>query len=238
MTTQLRNIIGPIFHAVVCSHHIYAISYSNKEKDFSQVTDERVLDLNEFAPVYFTAWNMIIQTIYFLLAVLYDVLHICSKKKNLKEKIMLYKGYIFTSLVFPCSLFVSAMFWSVYSIDRELVFPEVLDEHVPDWLNHSLHTNIVVFLVIEVLIVNQLLPTFKSAFIGLTILSGIYQLLFFITYFKSGRWIYGLFNIFSWTERIAFMCSNYLFTVIVMKIGIKIQNFKHSLVRPSIRQKN
>ncbi|KAJ8967697.1 hypothetical protein NQ317_011488 [Molorchus minor] len=178
MARRLRNIIGPIFHVVVCVHHLYAIMYSNKKKDFSQVTDQRILDMEKFAPVYFTSWNMIIQTVYFILAMVYDVLHIFSPKADLKDKIQLYKGYIFTSLVFPCSLFVSTMFWSVYSINREWVLPEVLDEYVPDWLNHSLHTNIVVFLVIEVLIVNQLLPSFKSAFIGLSILSGIYDTLF------------------------------------------------------------
>ncbi|KAJ8945232.1 hypothetical protein NQ318_011213 [Aromia moschata] len=169
--TRIRNIIGPVFHVAVCMHHIYTIFYSNKEKDFSKATDQRVVLLEQFAPLFFTSWNMIIQTIYFLLAMFYDILHIFSLSKGLEEKLMLYKGYIFTSLVFPCSMFVSTMFWGVYSINRDWVLPESFDEFVPDWLNHCLHTNIVVVLVIEVLIVNQLLPTFKSAFIGLSVLS-------------------------------------------------------------------
>ncbi|XP_018562398.1 androgen-dependent TFPI-regulating protein-like [Anoplophora glabripennis] len=235
--TRVRDILGPFFHVAVCIHHIYAIFYSNKPKDLSQVIDERVLNMERFAPVYFTSWNMVIQTLYFLLAMLYDILHIFTRQSNLEGKIQLYKGYIFTSLVFPCSLFVSAMFWSVYSINREWVLPEVLDEYVPEWLNHCLHTNIVVFLVIEVLIVNQLLPTFKSAFIGLTILSTIYNTTFLCVYFSSGKWIYGLFYIFSWPERIAFMCSNYLFTVMIMKAGIKIQSLKHKLIRTTLQKK-
>ncbi|KAJ8925624.1 hypothetical protein NQ315_009468, partial [Exocentrus adspersus] len=230
MPRRLRTILGPIFHVAVCVHHISAILYSNKPKDFSRVTDERILNLEKFAPFYFTSWNMIIQTIYFLLAMLYDILHIFTKQRHLETKVELYKGYIFTSLVFPCSLFVSTMFWSVYSINREWVLPEVLDEFVPDWLNHSLHTNIVVFLIIEVLIANQLLPTFKSAFIGLTTLSTIYNVVFLIVYFSCGQWIYGIFYIFTWPERIAFMLSNYVFVVMVMKAGLKIQSLKHKLI--------
>lgn len=57
--TRIRDIVGPFFHVAVCIHHVYAIFYSNKPKDFSQVTDERILNMERFAPVYFTSWNMV-----------------------------------------------------------------------------------------------------------------------------------------------------------------------------------
>ena len=41
------------------------------------------------------------------------------------------------------------MFWSVYLIDRELVFPSAVSVIVPGWMNHSMHTVIIVALVIE-----------------------------------------------------------------------------------------
>ena len=34
--------------------------------------------------------------------------------------------------------FVSATFWGIYSVDRELIFPKVYDELIPPWLNHAL----------------------------------------------------------------------------------------------------
>jgi len=34
--------------------------------------------------------------------------------------------------------FVFASFWSLYTYDRELVYPKVLDEIIPTWLNHAM----------------------------------------------------------------------------------------------------
>jgi hypothetical protein len=41
------------------------------------------------------------------------------------------------------------MFWGLYMIDRELVFPSALDAIMPSWTNHSTHTIISVALVVE-----------------------------------------------------------------------------------------
>jgi hypothetical protein len=41
------------------------------------------------------------------------------------------------------------MFWGLYMIDRELVFPSAMDVVLPSWTNHSTHTVIIVALVIE-----------------------------------------------------------------------------------------
>jgi len=48
-----------------------------------------------------------------------------------------------------CSQFVSSMFWGLYMIDRELVFPRAMDVIMPSWTNHSTHTIIIVALVVE-----------------------------------------------------------------------------------------
>lgn len=34
--------------------------------------------------------------------------------------------------------FVFTSFWSIYAYDRELVFPKVLDDIIPTWLNHAM----------------------------------------------------------------------------------------------------
>lgn len=51
------------------------------------------------------------------------------------------------------------MFWCVYAIDRELVFPQVYDEVVPWWFNHCVHTNITIVLLIETLLQSRRKPT-------------------------------------------------------------------------------
>ncbi|XP_030758719.1 androgen-dependent TFPI-regulating protein-like [Sitophilus oryzae] len=239
---QIRSVLGPIFHVGFVAHHLVTFRHSHEiHKTLLQMdidkTDQRILDMKNFGAVFFTNWNLVIQTIYFSMAVWYDILNIFGLKSELKKgKLDRWKGFLFTSFVFPCSVFVSALFWSVYSINREWVLPEVCDEYVPEWLNHSVHTNVTVFLIIEVLITNQLLPSFKSAFTALTVLTIIYDLIFFVTYFTYGRWIYGLFHVFTWPERIFFILFNYCFSIVIMKIGIAIENFKYTLRRTKINK--
>lgn len=43
------------------------------------------------------------------------------------------------------------MFWGLYSINRELIFPKKVEEILPGWVNHSLHTSILVYAVLELL---------------------------------------------------------------------------------------
>lgn len=79
--------------------------------------------------------------------------------------------------MFPCTLFVCGMFWGVYTINREWVFPAALDDILPEWLNHSLHTVILIPVIMEILITNHLLPSFKAAFVGLSVFILIYDIL-------------------------------------------------------------
>ncbi|KAL1501787.1 hypothetical protein ABEB36_007050 [Hypothenemus hampei] len=179
-----------------------------------------------------------LQTLYFASSVLNDILKAIHFQNGFRQKIHRFNGFLFTSIIFPCTIFVSTAFWSVFFINREwvmgfilpqvMVLPEVCDEYVPKWLNHSIHTNVSIFLIIEVLITNQLLPSFRSALTGLTILTVIYDIVFFTTYFVYGRFVYGLFHIFNWPERILFIFLNYCGSVCVMKLGLSIEHFKRS----------
>lgn len=42
-----------------------------------------------------------------------------------------FKDRLLATLAFPCSVNVAVTFWLLYGIDRELVFPKVLDEIFP-----------------------------------------------------------------------------------------------------------
>lgn len=66
------------------------------------------------------------------------------------------------------------MFWGLYAIDRELVFPKILDSYFPQWLNHVMHTNIVVFSVIELVSSFRSYPTRKEGLGTLTLFMLVY----------------------------------------------------------------
>ena len=44
-------------------------------------------------------------------------------------------------------------FWGIYAIDRELIYPVRLDEHLPQILNHYWVSIIIIIIVIVIIIV-------------------------------------------------------------------------------------
>ncbi|XP_063488161.1 androgen-induced gene 1 protein isoform X25 [Symphalangus syndactylus] len=46
-------------------------------------------------------------------------------------------------------LFVVAVFWIIYAYDREMIYPKLLDNFIPGWLNHGMHTTVLPFILIE-----------------------------------------------------------------------------------------
>lgn len=100
----------------------------------------------------------------------------CGAKET-ASKIYSWKGYWFTTFIFPFSLMVSLMFWGLYNINRDFVLPEACDEIFPKWLNHSVHTNILLLPVVELMTARQRLPSFKNAFYGISLLLVVYDAL-------------------------------------------------------------
>lgn len=87
-----------------------------------------------------------------------------------------FRSLIFYTLVLPCSLVVASVFWTLWHVDRELIFPKVIDLFLPPWVNHSLHTFIIFPLFLELLQQNTYnLVKFWKAFWILGIYLLIYQ---------------------------------------------------------------
>ena len=57
------------------------------------------------------------------------------------ERFVKARDFVFTALAFPLSITVFSFFWGAWFImGRELIFPKTLDEAIPPWLNHCIHT--------------------------------------------------------------------------------------------------
>lgn len=84
---------------------------------------------------------------------------------------------MFSALVLPCTWFTSAMYWTLHFLNKEYVRPKGSDEFIPPWLNHMVHTNVAIILVIEFLVNRNGLPTRKSANVGLALVLAIYDVM-------------------------------------------------------------
>ncbi|KAF9420688.1 hypothetical protein HW555_003235 [Spodoptera exigua] len=126
------------------------------------------------------------QTIFLTLSLVYDLMEWLDKHdSSLGRKLKFVRDVMFCGLVVPLTLFISSMFWTVYWIDRELVFPQVYDQLVPWWFNHCVHTNIAVVVLIETLLLARRHPTHYK---------------YYSIYFFSHRWLYGVFGIMTWWQ--------------------------------------
>jgi hypothetical protein len=64
------------------------------------------------------------------------------------------------------------LFWAIWSVDRELVFPKIYDAIIPVWQNHVMHTLPLVTSIIDNYLVFHSYPTFLNG-ISLTLLFGL-----------------------------------------------------------------
>lgn len=108
-------------------------------------------------------------------------------------------------------MYVGVTFWGLMAIDRELVFPKVLDEFFPTWLNHLMHTNIMIFIFLEMFLTYRPYPKRKRGILGMTLFLVTYLIWMHVIYFYSGLWVYPILQVLNWPLRIVF----YLVSLVV-----------------------
>lgn len=159
---------------------------------------------------FLTFWDAILQALYFILCLVIDVVGWERQKGGSSIWICALRDYIFTVFAFPVALFVSATFWGLYAVDRELVLPKVLDPYFPVWLNHIMHTFITVFAIFEMLTSYRAYTTKTKGLIGLLLFQLTYLSWMHFVYYKSGLWVYNVFNVLNIPQRIAFLVVSIL----------------------------
>lgn len=120
-------------------------------------------------------------------------------------------GEVSNFKAFPLAYDVGGLFWLLYAIDRELVFPKGLDAFFPWWLNHFIHTNILAFITLEMILLHHKYPCRKSAYAGMGTLMLGYLVWIHVIWVKANVWVYPVLAVLNWPQRIGF----YAFTLSV-----------------------
>lgn len=105
-------------------------------------------------------------------------------------------------------MFVAVSFWGIYFVDRELILPKALDAYFPSWLNHLMHTNIVIVTVVELVTSFREYPTRKR---GLTILGFVmasYLVWLHVIHYYTEVWVYPVLEVLSLPLRLVFFLSS------------------------------
>ncbi|XP_075780452.1 androgen-induced gene 1 protein isoform X3 [Pelodiscus sinensis] len=102
-----------------------------------------------------TRKKSVIQAVFFGICVLTDLSSLLTKGSDCQEqerqlkKLISLRDWMMAVLAFPVGVFVVIMFWSFYIYDREVIYPKLLDNFIPAWLNHGMHTTVLPFILIE-----------------------------------------------------------------------------------------
>lgn len=174
---------------------------------------------------FITIWNVIIQAIFFLICLLNDWFGTNAVNPKKPPLIRKSKDFLHASLGYPVSMFVAVVFWGLMFIDRELVFPKVLDPYFPWWLNHLMHTMILISTMIEMVLAPRQYPRRLAGLSTVVIFDFMYLIWVHVIHYKSGVWVYPLLPLMSVPVRILFLSSMMVFSAILYITGEAINNF-------------
>jgi hypothetical protein len=149
----------------------------------------------------------ILQTTYFTVSVLNDyvgtnVYHPKhgSTLRTIKDKLFI--------LAFPVAFYVSCAFWGIYAIDRELIFPEKVEKEFPPWVNHTMHTLVLLFMVLELVLSYRSYPSRCVGCALIICFNLAYVFWFHYIYFQIGVWVYPFFTVLNWAGRVGFVVAS------------------------------
>ena len=137
---------------------------------------------NQFGGVwkYLTFLNMLLQFIFFTIALL----------SNFVKQLRPARDLIFASAAFPIGMFVGIIFWSIWAVDRELIFPKILDNYFPAILNHCMHTTVIPLQLGQLYLVKHNFPSRSKGFTITGILCLGYLIWINYIYYMAGFWVY------------------------------------------------
>ena len=151
------KILISLFHLVVIINYVIFILHSfNVDKILNPLIPERALFGGPLK--FLTHWNVWLQAIYFIIALANDVFGTESRTKEHSSRIQKARDFVFSSVAFPTGSFVTIAFWSIYLVDRKLIFPVELDKYFPPITNHMMHTMPLVSQICEIMLIFHVQP--------------------------------------------------------------------------------
>uniref|UniRef100_A0A8C0Q9R5 Androgen induced 1 n=1 Tax=Canis lupus familiaris TaxID=9615 RepID=A0A8C0Q9R5_CANLF len=145
---------------------------------------------------FLTFIDLVIQAVFFGICVLTDLSSLLTRgsgnqeqERQLKKLISL-RDWMLAVLAFPVGVFVVAVFWIIYAYDREMIYPKLLDNFIPGWLNHGMHTTVLPFILIEMRTSHHAYPSRSSGLAAICTFSVGYILWVCWIHHVTGMWVY------------------------------------------------
>lgn len=111
------------------------------------------------------------------------------------------------------------MFWGIYFIDREMVYPQELDKYIPSYLNHCWHTVPAIFIVLEAIIVFHRYPSKMLSAVFVFVISTTYIVWIVLVFTKANIWPYPFFRIIPLPALPVFFTVNFIIALLLHFVG-------------------
>ncbi|XP_011502581.1 PREDICTED: androgen-dependent TFPI-regulating protein-like [Ceratosolen solmsi marchali] len=213
-----KLLIVAITHTVILALYVFTIYCTFSVLKLPNF-DKQQNNFNVGQLKFLTVWNVIAQTLFFFTSLLNDIFGTNSNIPKKMPFIRRYKDFYHASVGFPVAIFVGLTFWGLMFVDRELVLPKALDLYFPRWLNHLMHSMIMVTTILEMLMVPRQYPKRSQ---GLGVLTGfmlIYLSWMHFVYYMNGIWAYPVIEILTWPFRIIFYLALLMFAAGLYYVG-------------------
>ncbi|XP_011339275.1 androgen-dependent TFPI-regulating protein isoform X2 [Ooceraea biroi] len=220
----MTHALNPVFHLVNTMVYGFGVFYCFCKLHIPFL-EERYSKFDPGQAKFLTMWNLILQAVFFLVCLLNDMFGTNAVNPKKVPFIRKFKDYFHASLGFPVAMFVGVTFWTLMFVDRELVMPKVFDLYFPWWLNHLLHTMIMVSTMLEMIVAPRQYPKRSRSFGILMSFMLAYLIWIHVIYYKSGVWVYPVMEVLTQPLRILFFAVLLTFCTILYFIGEALNNF-------------
>uniref|UniRef100_W5LX90 Androgen induced 1 n=2 Tax=Lepisosteus oculatus TaxID=7918 RepID=W5LX90_LEPOC len=169
---------------------------------------------------FLTFIDLVIQAVFFGVCVLTDLSSLLMKGSESQEqerqlkKLISLRDWMMAVLAFPVGVFVVTMFWTLYLYDRDLVYPRLLDNFIPQWLNHGMHTTVLPFILIEMRTTHHRYPSRLCGLVAVCSFAIGYVLWMCWVHHVTGVWVYPL------LDRIGPIAKIIFFTLLTALINV------------------
>ncbi|KAL0848884.1 hypothetical protein ABMA28_013286 [Loxostege sticticalis] len=193
-----------LFHAAVVALDGFSLWYDQMYVDIPLPAIKYVEMPFKGRLMFLTIWCLILQTVYFSLSLLNDLVGTNEKSPRKTPIIRRIKDIVFT-LAFTLALYVATSFWGLYYYDKDLIFPDHIEKHFPVWLNHAMHTFVAAFVLIELLVTRRSYPSRKVGLAAVLLVNVCYITWMHILHDRYGAWVYPVFEVLNLPMRVAFL---------------------------------
>ncbi|KAB0793341.1 hypothetical protein PPYR_12961 [Photinus pyralis] len=173
---------------------------------------------------FLTMWNMLLQTAFIAICLLNSFIGSNEINPKSKPPIRKLRDTIMAGIAFPMALFVSLMFWGIYAIDRELIFPRALESQHSSWLNHAVHTSPMVFVIVQMYASYHAYPSRKTGVTMTAVFLGTYIGWLHVVRARTGVWVYPFLEMLGFPQRLLFFTFSMGLGILLNLLGEQLNN--------------